>query len=59
MFVVGEERKWIIFEKVEFKGKVKVLELVREFVVLIEMICRYLEELDCEKKLKKVYGGVV
>ncbi len=46
-------------KKVEFKGKVKVSELAREFAVSTETIRRYLEELDREKKLKKVYGGAV
>ncbi len=59
MSVVGEERKRTILEKVEFKGKVKVSELAREFAVSTETIRRYLEELDREKKLKKVYGGAV
>ncbi len=53
MSVVGEERKRTILEKVEFKGKVKVSELAREFAVSTETIRRYLEELDREKKLKK------
>lgn len=49
MSVVGEERKRTILEKVEFKGKVKVSELAREFAVSTETIRRYLEELDREK----------
>ncbi|PDY48366.1 DeoR/GlpR family DNA-binding transcription regulator [Bacillus pseudomycoides] len=59
MSIVGEERKRSILEKVEFKGKVKVSELASEFSVSTETIRRYLEELDREKKLKKVYGGAV
>ncbi len=59
MSVAGEERKRTILEKVEFKGKVKVSELAKEFSVSTETIRRYLEELDREKKLKKVYGGAV
>lgn len=55
MSVVGEERKRTILEKVEFKGKVKVSELAREFAVSTETIRRYLEELDREKKLKSVW----
>lgn len=49
MSVVGEERKRTILEKVEFKGKVKVSELAREFAVSTETIRRYLEELHREK----------
>ncbi|MEI4830295.1 DeoR/GlpR family DNA-binding transcription regulator [Bacillus sp. FJAT-53711] len=59
MSVVGEERKRIIIEQVELKGKVKVTELAKEFSVSTETIRRYLEDLDREKKLKKVYGGAV
>ncbi|MGR5913825.1 DeoR family transcriptional regulator [Bacillus pacificus] len=43
MSVVGEERKRTILEKVEFKGKVKVSELAREFAVSTETIRRYLK----------------
>lgn len=59
MSVVGEERKRIIIEQVELKGKVKISELAKEFSVSTETIRRYLGELDREKKLKKVYGGAV
>ncbi|HEY9576802.1 MAG TPA: DeoR/GlpR family DNA-binding transcription regulator [Pseudobacillus sp.] len=59
MSVVSEERKRIIIEKVETKGKVKVVDLANEFAVSTETIRRYLEELDKDQKLKKVYGGAV
>ncbi|MFK2824657.1 DeoR/GlpR family DNA-binding transcription regulator [Bacillus sp. B190/17] len=59
MSVISEERKRIIVEKIEVKGKVKVAELASEFAVSTETIRRYLEELDKEQKLKKVYGGAV
>ncbi|MEK4028484.1 MULTISPECIES: DeoR/GlpR family DNA-binding transcription regulator [Bacillaceae] len=59
MSVISEERKRIIVEKVEVKGKVKVADLANEFAVSTETIRRYLEELDRERKLKKVYGGAV
>ena len=55
MSVVGEERKRTILEKVEFKGKVKVSELAREFAVSTETIRRYLEELDREKVEESVW----
>ncbi|WP_065408792.1 DeoR/GlpR family DNA-binding transcription regulator [Pseudobacillus wudalianchiensis] len=59
MSVISEERKRIIVEKIEVKGKVKVADLANEFAVSTETIRRYLEELDREQKLKKVYGGAV
>ncbi|MFD0768721.1 DeoR/GlpR family DNA-binding transcription regulator [Bacillus sp. CGMCC 1.60114] len=59
MSVVGEERKRIIIEQVELRGKVKVSELAKEFSVSTETIRRHLGDLDREKKLKKVYGGAV
>lgn len=59
MSVISEERKRIIVEKVEVKGKVKVADLANEFAVSTETIRRYLEELDRERKLKKVYGELL
>ncbi|WP_100330145.1 DeoR/GlpR family DNA-binding transcription regulator [Bacillus xiapuensis] len=59
MSVVSEERKRLIIEKVEQKGKVKVTDLANEFSVSTETIRRYLEDLDKDQKLKKVYGGAV
>ncbi|WP_100402828.1 DeoR/GlpR family DNA-binding transcription regulator [Bacillus sp. FJAT-42315] len=59
MSVISEERKRMILEKLEVKGKVKVADLADEFAVSTETIRRYLEDLDKSQKLKKVYGGAV
>lgn len=40
-------------------GTVKTSELVQEFSVSSETIRRYLEELECDNKLRRVYGGAV
>ncbi|WP_019242523.1 MULTISPECIES: DeoR/GlpR family DNA-binding transcription regulator [Bacillus] len=59
MSVAGEERKKKILEILDVQGKVKVNELAEKLEVSTETIRRYLEELDKEEKLKKVYGGAV
>ncbi|MGM7720029.1 DeoR/GlpR family DNA-binding transcription regulator [Metabacillus sp. Hm71] len=59
MSLLAEERKKIILELLEENGQVKVADLAYQFDVSTETIRRYLEELESEKKLKKVYGGAV
>jgi DeoR family transcriptional regulator, fructose operon transcriptional repressor len=59
MSLLAEERKQRIIEMIEQQGKVKVNDLASDFDVSTETIRRYLEELDNEKRLKKVYGGAV
>lgn len=59
MSLLAEERKKRIIELIEQQGKVKVNDLAHDFDVSTETIRRYLEELENEKKLKKVYGGAV
>ncbi|WP_078412788.1 DeoR/GlpR family DNA-binding transcription regulator [Priestia abyssalis] len=59
MSLLAEERKKRIIELIEQQGKVRVNDLAHDFDVSTETIRRYLEELENEKKLKKVYGGAV
>ncbi|MED4401845.1 DeoR/GlpR family DNA-binding transcription regulator [Metabacillus fastidiosus] len=59
MSLLAEERKKVITELIEEHGQVKVNDLAAQFTVSTETIRRYLEELEGEKKLKKVYGGAV
>ncbi|KKI93986.1 cytochrome C [Bacillus sp. SA1-12] len=59
MSLLAEERKRIILGLLEENEKVKVADLADQFEVSTETIRRYLEELESEKKLKKVYGGAV
>jgi DeoR family transcriptional regulator, fructose operon transcriptional repressor len=59
MSLEGEQRKDYILGVIEKEGKVKTDDLVRRFSVSSETIRRYLEELEGERKLKKVYGGAV
>jgi len=59
MSLLSEERKMKIIELVDSEGKVKVNRLSKEFNVSTETIRRDLEELENEKRLKKVYGGAV
>ncbi|WP_042352665.1 DeoR/GlpR family DNA-binding transcription regulator [Bacillus massiliigorillae] len=59
MSVLAEERKRIIIEMIARKGKVKVNDLAQNFEVSTETIRRYLEDLESENKLKKVYGGAI
>ncbi|WP_186445523.1 DeoR/GlpR family DNA-binding transcription regulator [Paenibacillus cremeus] len=59
MSLVGEERKQQIIELLAAKGKVTSTELVQLFDVSKESVRRYLDELESEGKLRKVYGGAV
>lgn len=59
MSLLAEERKKRIIELIEQQGKVRVNDLANDFDVSTETVRRYLEELENEKKLKKVYGGAV
>lgn len=59
MSLVGEERKEVIIHLLNYAGKVRTNELVEKLQVSSETIRRYLEELESEKKLKRVYGGAV
>ncbi|MFB9329108.1 DeoR/GlpR family DNA-binding transcription regulator [Paenibacillus aurantiacus] len=59
MSLVGEERKDYILNKLNRDGKVKSFELVEALQVSSETVRRYLEELEEEKKLKRVYGGAI
>lgn len=53
------DRKKEILALLDAKGKVNTKELVKKLEVSSETIRRYLEELESENKLKKVYGGAV
>lgn len=53
------DRKKEILELLDAKGKINTKELVKKLEVSSETIRRYLEELESENKLKKVYGGAV
>jgi len=57
--LVGEERKDYILNLLNLEGKVKTGDLVERLKVSSETIRRYLEELEEENKLKRVYGGAV
>lgn len=59
MSLIGEERKDYILNQLNLEGKVKTNELVDNLNVSSETIRRYLEELEEENKLKRVYGGAV
>lgn len=59
MSVVGEERKKRILDILETEGTVKVNSLSKILRVSTETVRRYLEELDQEEKLRKVYGGAI
>ncbi|MGW9018869.1 DeoR/GlpR family DNA-binding transcription regulator, partial [Priestia megaterium] len=59
MSLLAEQRKKRIIEFIEEQGQVKVNDLAKDFDVSTETIRRYLEELENDKKLKKVYGGAV
>ncbi|MBX9975064.1 DeoR/GlpR family DNA-binding transcription regulator [Cytobacillus firmus] len=59
MSLLAEERKKRIIDLIEKDGQVKVIDLAKDFEVSTETVRRYLEELEFEKKLKKVYGGAV
>lgn len=59
MSLIGEERKELILALLQQKGKVKTTELVEKLQVSSESVRRYLEELEQEQRLKRVYGGAV
>ncbi|MFM1653597.1 DeoR/GlpR family DNA-binding transcription regulator [Brevibacillus sp. B_LB10_24] len=59
MSLVGEERKEIILDMLNLAGKVRTNELTQRLQVSAETIRRYLEELENEQKLKRVYGGAI
>ncbi|MZQ82189.1 DeoR family transcriptional regulator [Paenibacillus sp. 5J-6] len=59
MSLIGEERKDYILNLLNLEGKVKTTDLVDNLNVSSETIRRYLEELEEENKLKRVYGGAV
>ncbi|AZV42656.1 DeoR/GlpR family DNA-binding transcription regulator [Peribacillus asahii] len=59
MSLLAEERKKQIIEMIESQGQVKVNDLAKDFEVSTETIRRYLEDLESENKLKKVYGGAI
>lgn len=59
MSLVGEERKSIILDLINTKGQTKTVDLVKRFKVSSETIRRYMEELEADNKLKRVYGGAV
>ncbi|WP_336784456.1 DeoR/GlpR family DNA-binding transcription regulator [Paenibacillus sp. MMO-177] len=59
MSLIGEERKREILELINDAGKVQTNDLVKRFGVSSETIRRYLEELESENRLKRVYGGAV
>ncbi|PAD19863.1 DeoR/GlpR family DNA-binding transcription regulator [Terribacillus saccharophilus] len=57
--MLAEERKLRILEYIDREGSVRVADLAEEFIVSTETVRRYLDELEREQKLKKVYGGAV
>ncbi|MWV43747.1 DeoR family transcriptional regulator [Paenibacillus sp. HJL G12] len=59
MSLVGEERKTFIMDLLNLEGQVKTFDLVHRLDVSSETIRRYLEELENENRLKRVYGGAV
>ncbi|WP_211749336.1 DeoR/GlpR family DNA-binding transcription regulator [Paenibacillus sp. Marseille-Q4541] len=59
MSLVGEERKKIILDILNLEGKVRSTDLAEKLQVSGEMIRRYLEDLEAEKKLRRIYGGAV
>lgn len=59
MSLVGEERKGIILDMLYAEGQVKTVDLVKRLNVSSETIRRYLEELEADNRLKRVYGGAV
>lgn len=59
MSLVGEERKDTIMNMLNYAGKVRTNELVEKLQVSSETIRRYLEELENENQLKRVYGGAI
>lgn len=59
MSMIGEERKRIILDMLEIEGLVRTSNLSEKLKISGEMVRRYLEELEANGKLKRVYGGAV
>lgn len=59
MSLAAEERKRRILDLLEISGKVKVKDLAAILKVSTETIRKYLDDLQEEGKLKKVYGGAI
>ncbi|NEW08112.1 DeoR/GlpR transcriptional regulator [Paenibacillus sp. SYP-B3998] len=59
MSLIGEERKDYILNQLNLEGKVRTNDLVEKLNVSSETIRRYMEDLEEENKLKRVYGGAV
>lgn len=59
MSLIGEERKDYILHVLNLEGKVKTYDLVDKLKVSSETIRRYMEELEEQNLLKRVYGGAV
>ncbi|SFK96070.1 transcriptional regulator, DeoR family [Paenibacillus sp. 1_12] len=59
MSLIGEERKRIIIDLLEDNGEVTTAELVLLLQVSKETVRRYLDDLEAQGKLKKIYGGAV
>ena len=59
MSLAGEERKQQILNMLQLQGKVHTPELVEKLEVSSETVRRYMEELEQENRLKRVYGGAV
>lgn len=59
MSLASIERKKKILDSLEKNGKVKVKDLAVLLKVSTETIRKYLDDLESEKKLKKVYGGAI
>jgi len=57
MSLDGDHRKAYILNAIDTEGQVKTAALVKRFSVSSETIRRYLEELEREKRLVRVYGG--
>ncbi|MEK3935463.1 DeoR/GlpR family DNA-binding transcription regulator [Sporosarcina sp. FSL W7-1349] len=59
MSLASIERKRKILDILEKNGKVKVKDLAVHLKVSTETIRKYLDDLEYESKLKKVYGGAI
>ncbi|MFS0575505.1 DeoR/GlpR family DNA-binding transcription regulator [Sporosarcina sp. 179-K 3D1 HS] len=59
MSLASIERKRKILDLLEGTGKVKVKDLASHLNVSTETIRKYLDDLEGENKLKKVYGGAI
>ncbi|UOQ94868.1 DeoR/GlpR family DNA-binding transcription regulator [Halobacillus shinanisalinarum] len=59
MTLLSDERKSNILLQIEENGKVKVRDLAIDFNVSMETIRRDLDELEAEKRIRKVYGGAL